>query len=323
MRLLIILLFTSFAFSSNLIIQYPNLKKEYYKNQIIDLNIKVITPNETNLTFIPPLGSELNITKENPFHYNINIKYKNDDNTKNFFIVGQNLYKEITLSDLYKTAPINKINGFCNVLAKKLDIKNLISSKYNDKYNMISFTLTGKDANLNDFTLGLKDENLTLISSKKATFFALIDKNKQKLKFYFFNTKNDNFQKIELPINIKEETISTQTNLNPEQSTIFTPINILILSGIALLTVIFLVYQKLWLIIFPIILTGFLIYQNLPKGEVYLNRGTKIYILPTKNSTVFYIAPVGTKVKILKKTAHYSKIEINKKTGWVKNEDIK
>ncbi len=323
MRYLIILFFISFSFSANLIVQYPNLKKEYYENQIIDLNIKVITPKEMNLTFIPPLGGEVNVTKTNPFVYNINVRYKNNDEIKKLFIVSKNIYKEIPLNDLYSTKQVDKIRDFCNVLAKNLQIKNIISSKYNDRYNMISFTLTGEDANLNDFTLHLKDENLTIVSPQKATYLGLVENNKKALNFYYLNTEKDNYQKMNVPINIKSETISTQTDLNPEENTLFTPINILILSTIAVLILIFLIYQKIWLIFPPLILTGYLIYANLPKGEAYLTRGTKVYILPTKNSTVFYITPIGTEVKILKKTAKYTKIQIQNKIGWVKNEDIK
>ena len=323
MRYLIILFFASFSFSANLIIQYPNLKKEYYENQIIDLNIKVISPKETNLTFIPPLGGEINVSRENPFVYNVNVKYKNDDDIKKVFIVSKDLYKEISLNDLYSTKQLDKIKNFCNVLAKNLKVQNIISSKYDNKYNMVSFTLIGKNANLNDFTLHLKDENLTIVSPQKATYLGLIENNQKNIDFYYFNTQNDNYQKIKIPINIKEETISTQTNLNPEENTLFTPVNIFILSSIAILILIFLVYQQIWLIFPPLLLTAYLIYANLPKGEGYLTRGTKVYILPTKNSTIFYEAPIGTKVKILKQTTNYTKIQIQNKIGWVKNEDIR
>jgi hypothetical protein len=319
----LILLIASLLFASDVIIQFPNLQKEYYENQIIDLKIKVITPKEMNLTFIPPLNSEINVTKENPFVYDVDVKYKNNDDIKKLFIVNNDFYKEITLNDLYKTSRIDKIPGFCNVLAKKLTVKNTISSKYDDKYNIVSFTLIGNDADLNDFTLHLKDENLTVISPEKATYLGLVEKNKKKIKFYYFNTQNDNYEKITIPVNIKEETISTQTDLNPEENTLFSPTNILILSVIAFLTIVFLVYQKVWLIFPPLLLSAFLIYINLPKGDAFLTRGTKIYILPTKNSTVFYVAPIGTKVKILKKLHNYTKIEFNNKIGWVKNEDIR
>ncbi len=319
----LIIFLSSLLFAGNLIIQYPNLKKEYYNSQIIDLQIKIITPKETNLTFIPPFESEMNITRQNNLIYTADIKYKNDGEIKKFFIVSSNIYKEITLNELYKSVPLEKIKDFCNVLADNLKISNIISSKYDKTKNMLSFTIEAKNANLKDFTLHTKDENLTVVSPDKATFFTLIDNNIKNLKFYYFDTLIDNYKKTEIPINIKEETISTQTNLNPEENTLFTPLNILSLSIIAFLIIIFLVYQKIWLIIPPLLLTGFLIYNNLPKGDAFLNRGTKIYILPTKNSTVFYESPIGTKVKILKKTKNYTKIQFQNKIGWIKNEDLK
>ncbi|WP_456479148.1 hypothetical protein [Nautilia sp.] len=320
----LILLIASFLFAAtNLIIQYPGLKKEYYKNQIVTLNIKVITPKEINLTFIPPLNSELNVTKTNSLIYNLKLKYQNDDKTKKLFILGKNIYKEIDLSRLYSTVKLNKINDFCGVLADSLKIDNVIASKYDNRYNMLSFNIQSSNGNLKDFTLKIKDENLTLSNSNKASFFTLVPKNTHTISFYYFNTSMDNYKKINIPINIKEETISTQTDLNPEENTVFTPVNILLLSVTALLIVIFLIYQKIWLLIPPLLLSAFLIYLNLPKGTGYLSRNTKVYILPTKNSTVFYEAPVGVKVKILKKLKHYTKIKIKNKIGWVKNEDIK
>jgi hypothetical protein len=319
----LILLIASLLFSSDLIIQYLNLKKEYYENQIISLKLKIITPQDINLTFIQPLESEINVTKPSKFIYIVNLKYRNNDEIKKFFIIGTNIYKEITLNNLYSSKSLQKVKNFCNVLADNFKITNAIASKYNDKYNMLSFTIETKNANLKDFSLNLKDENLTIISSNKATFFGLIKKNINNLTFYYFNTQTDNYEKITVPINLKEETISTQTDLNPEQDTLFTPTNILILSIIALLIIIFLVYQKILLIIFPLLLSIYLAYLNLPKGSAYLKRGTKVYILPTPQSTVFYIAPIDTNVDILKKEKKYTKIKLNNKIGWVKNEDLK
>jgi len=319
----LILLIASLLFSSDLIIQYLNLKKEYYENQIISLKLKIITPQDINLTFIQPLESEINVTKPSKFIYIVNLKYRNNDEIKKFFIIGTNIYKEITLNNLYSSKSLQKVKNFCNVLADKFNISNPLASKYNDKYNMLSFTIETKNANLKDFSLNLKDENLTIISPNKATFFGLIKKNINNLTFYYFNTQTDNYEKITVPINLKAETISTQTDLNPEEKTIFTPSNIFLLSIIGLLLIIFLVYQKVWLIIPPLLLSIFLIYLNLPKGSGYLERGTKVYILPTSQSTVFYIAPIGTNVDILKKEKHYTKIKLNNKIGWVKNEDLK
>jgi len=317
----IFLFIASFLLANNLIITYPNLKKEYYKDQIINLTIKVITPKEVNITAFTNFKSKINITN-NKFTHIINLSYKDKNNSK-LFIVGNEIYKEINLSDLYTIKELPKIENFCKVLADKLEITNIIASKFDSNYNLLSFSIKGKNANLKDFSIALKDENLSLISLNEASFLGLVDKNKTNISFYYFNLLNETFNKITIPINIKEETISTQTNINPTQNTLFTPLNILTLITIGFLIIVFLIYQKIWLIFPPLILTGILIYNNLPKGEIYLPYNTKVYILPTKNSTIFYITPVGKKAKILKTLQKYTQIKIDNKIGWVKNEDIR
>ena len=317
----ILFFIVSFILANELIITYPNLKKEYYKNQIINLTIKVITPKEVNITAFTNFKSEISVTN-NKFTHIINLSYKDQNNSK-LFIVGDEIYKEIDLNKLYTTKELPKIENFCKVLANNLEITNIIASKFKLNYNLLSFSIKGENSNLKDFSIELKDEKLSLTSLNEATFLGLIDKDKTEISFYYFNLLSETFNKITIPINIKEETISTQTNINPTENTLFTPINVLTLFVIAFLIIIFLVYQKIWLIFPPLILATILIYNNLLKGEIYLSYNTKVYILPTKNSTLFYITPVGKKAKILKKLKNYTKIEIDNKIGWVKNEDIR
>jgi len=316
-----IIFIASFIFANSLIITYPNLKKEYYKDQIINLTIKVITPKEVKITAFTNFESEINISN-NKFTHIINLSYKHKDNSK-LFITGDGIYKKINLNKLYKIKELPKIENFCKVLANNLEITNIMASKFDTDYNLLSFSIRGKNANLKDFSIGLKDENLSITASNEATFLGLVDKNKTKISFYYFNLLNETFNKIIIPINIKEETISTQTNINPTDNSIFTPINILIITTTGFLIIVFLVYQKIWLLFPSLILIIILVYNNLPKGEVYLPYNTKIYILPTKNSTIFYVTKVGKKAKILKKLKNYLKIEIDNKIGWVKNEDIR
>jgi len=317
----IFLFITSFLLANNLIITYPNLQKEYYKNQVINLNIKVITPKKMDIIAYTNFKSKIDITNDN-FTHIIHLSYKNKNNAK-LFIIGDKINKKINLNSLYKTKELPKIENFCKVLADTLEINNIMASKFNSKYNLLSFSIKGENANLEDFSIGLKDENLSLTFLNEATFLGLIDKDETKISFYYFNLLNETFDKINIPINIKEETISTQTNINPTQNNFFAPINVLTLAIIAFLIIIFLVYQKIWLIFPPLILTALLIYNNLPKGKVYLSYNTKIYILPTKNSTIFYITPIAKKVKVLKTVKNYTQIEIDNKIGWVKNEDIR
>ncbi|WP_024789174.1 hypothetical protein [Lebetimonas sp. JH292] len=319
MRIIFFLFSFLFLYAGNLIITYPNLQKFYYKNQIINLKAKLITSNINDLNFSLNKG-EINYTKPNPYVYLLNLRYKNDGNNT-LFITSGDFNKSINLSSLYKTKVVENIPKFCNVIAQNLKIINPISTNINNKI-LLSFTIKTKNANLEDFKL-TNDENLTMINKNEAAYFTYLPKNTKNFIFYYFNTDIQNYKKISIPIILKEKTISTQTDINPEEKTFFTPVNILILVIIAFFILIFLIYQKILLLIIPIILSIYLIISIFPKGEKVLKKDSKVRILPTQNSTVFYSPLVDTKVEILNIKKNYTKIKIDGKTGWVKNENLK
>jgi hypothetical protein len=304
--------------ANNLIITYPNLKKYYYKNQIVNLQIKILTPKNKEINFSLNQG-ELNITKK-PYIYLLNLKFKNNSNIT-LKILSNDFNKTININSLFKTKTIDKIPKFSNLLADDIKILNLISALTNNKI-LLSFTIKAKNANLKDFKIN-KDENLTIINDNEATYYTYLPKHTKKFIFYYFNTTDENYKKITIPIILKEETISTQTDINPEEKTFFTPFTILILGIIAFFIIIFLIYQNICILIIPIILSIYLIINHMPKGEKILKKDSPVKILPTQNSTIFYRPIVDTKVKILNKIDGYTKIKINNKIGWVKNEYLK
>jgi len=314
---LIFLFFPLFLFS-NSIIKYLNLKPFYYENQIALLKIKVIS-NENNLSFFSP-NLNIEVNKTNPYIYLLNVKFKADKNSsKNIFILPTkeiiNLNKIVKLKTL-SSPPSN----FSHIFADNLKILNPISTNINNKI-MLSFTIKAINANLEDFKI--KDGNLTLLNQNEATYFTYLPLNTKKFTFYYFNTQIDNYKKISIPIKLKEIIISTQSNINPEENKFLTPLNIFILIIISLFLIIFLVYKKIVILLIPILLGVYLILSSIPKGEKILIKNSKVRILPTQNSTVFYSPHIDTKVQILKTSKNYSKIKIDNKIGWVKNENLR
>ncbi len=312
MRLFLILL-PLFLFAQNLIIKYVNLKPYYYQNQIINLHIKIISPVKDLNCTSPDI--KLNVEHKNPYIYNLTAIFKADYNTsKNIIIISNKINKIIDLNNIIKIKKLQKVQNFSNILADSLNICSPISTLSNNKI-LLSFTIKCKNCNINDFHLK-NDENLTVLNNNEASYLVTLPKNIKKLSFYYFNIQKENFEKIVIPVKLKEAVISTQTNINPNANNIFTPINILILIFIALFLILFLIYQKIWILIFPILLSLFIIIQFLPKGEAVLSKGTKLTILPTYNSTVIYILQKNRKVKILQKSRNYIEVKINNKLGW-------
>ncbi len=304
-------------------IKYQNLKPFYYQNQIIHLKAKIIFSKETNLSVLPTYKVETSLKKINPFLYKLDIIFKADNSPENKIFLITDKIETINLNSLIKTVPIKKPPLFSNVFAKNLSIINPISSVYKKDRILISFTIKCDECNIEDFSLPITEQNLTLKTKNEASYYAIIPKNKKFFTFYYFNLLQNKFDKITIPIKLKQETISTQTNINPENQTFFTPVNTLLLGIISFFLIIFIIYQRIWILIFPLIIGGYLLFQIIPKGSVILKPNTAIHILPTSKSTVIYETKTPINATILKKTDGYIKVKINNKIGWVKNENTK
>ena len=300
---------------NNLIINYLNLKKNYYQNQIVTLKIKILSPTD-KLQIINLDNLDINVTKTNPYIYNLNVTFQDSNSSHEIMLYAKDINKTINFNNIIKTIPIPKINHFCGVLSDNLKVTNPIATKYNNNQILLSFTIKCPKCNLKDFHLN-NMEKLTLDKLNEASYYIVLPNNQKKLNFYYLNTKTKNFQEIKIPIILKENTISTQTNINPNKNNFFTPVNILYLIFIAIGLIIFLIYQKIWLLLISLIFIVPLIMPFIPKGEILLKKGDKITILPTFNSTIIYIVKKPQKVKILKKVNNYIEIKINNKTGWV------
>jgi len=315
MRILILLI-PFLLFASDVIVKYLNLKPFYYKHQIVNLNLKILSPYP-NLVFFNSSNIKIFINQINPYIYEINTSFKADETNKTLKIYSNEINQTIDFNKTIKIKSLPYIENFCGVIANNLQIVNPIASKEENK-TILSFNIKCSHCNIDDFNLtNSNEQNLTINSNNKASYYIILPQNQKKLTFYYYNLKENRFKKIKVPIILKEQTISTQTDINPNENKFFTPLNIFILVLIALSLLIFLIFQKIWLLILPIILSGFIIIQFIPKGEIIVKPGTKLQILPTKNSTIFYTVTKEQKAKILNKRGNYIKIKINNKIGWV------
>ena len=300
---------------NNLIINYLNLKKSYYQNQLITLKIKILSPTD-KLQIINLDNLDINLTKPNPYIYNLSVTFQDNNSSHEIMLYSKDINKTINFNNIIKTIPLPKIKNFCGIVANNLTITNPISVKYNNNQTLLSFTIKCKKCNLKSFHLN-KNEKLILDNFNEASYYIILPKKQQNLTFYYLNIKSGDFKKINIPIILKEKTISTQTNINPKSNNFFTPLNILYLILIAIGLIIFLIYQKVWLLLIPILFAIPLILPFFPKGEITLKKGDKITILPTYNSTVIYIVKKSQKAKILKKSRNYVEVKINNKIGWL------
>lgn len=323
MRLIVsFILLTLSLFANDAIVKFENLKPSYYQNQIAEFDIRIGLAQKDNIRVIPTRKMSISLKKQNDYLYIAHVKTKITDPMPSIIIRGNNLNKKIDLNKYVKIMKLPRNKLFCNVLADKLEIKNAIASKYKDDKIILSFDINCKNCNIEDFKLPF-EQKLTIKAPGIASYYVIIPQNTKRLTFDYFNLKKNSFETVTIPVVLKDETISTQTNVNVEEKTFFTPLNIFLLALIAFTLIIFLIYRKIWLLIFPLALAGVLVYPYVPKGEVTLPAKTKMYILPTKQSSVIYITNHPIKAKVIKRVNDYLKVKVDNKIGWVKNESVK
>ncbi|WP_040305465.1 hypothetical protein, partial [Caminibacter mediatlanticus] len=259
----------------------------------------------------------------NPYIYLLNVKFLANNEPHKLIIISKKFYKEINLNNLIKIKKIIPPKNYSNIVADDLKIENPIATKYDKNHTILNFNILCKNCFIKNFKVSSYEQNLTTISQNKASYYVILPKNIKEFTFFYFNSNKQTFEKIKIPVIITQNIISTQTNINPEDEKIFTPLNILILILIAFSLIIFLVYQKIFILLLPILLSISLLLKILPKGEIEIKKGTKVQILPTKQSTIIYISNKNEKAQILNKTKNYIKIKINNKIGWIKSENYK
>ncbi|MFA7083016.1 MAG: hypothetical protein WC141_00635 [Arcobacteraceae bacterium] len=222
---------------------------------------------------------------------------------------------------------------FSNIIAKELKIISVKTRQYSNSELLTVLEIEAINGNLEDFRLKEFEEQLLMsleesYPTQKLIYNTIIPIHTKEIKFNYFDTQTNRFKQMSVPIKLEEELVSTQTDLNPNDN------NIELYKKIALgiLTIVFIVLyiikRKNSYIAIAIILSILFFIFAKPNGAMVIEENTNIYILPTKNSTVFYNTPNKQMVEILDKKRNFIKIlfQLNdqngKTVGWIKESNI-
>ncbi len=228
----------------------------------------------------------------------------------------------------YNKIAINQ-EYFSNVIAESLKIKTANAKQYNNKMLMVVCNIETINGNLEEFYLQqFKDQGAQDFEDHYPVqivyYYMIVPSHKKSIKFNYYNTKLSKFITVEAPISLEEELTSTQIGLNPHDS------NLLfykqMLSLLFFLIFIFLYFKtknKIFILLFILMFAVF-IKLILPNKKIFIAKNTKVFILPTKSSTVYKILDVKNEVEVLSKKRKFIKVLFkNKNIGWVKKSDIK
>jgi len=335
--------------SKELYLEYNSYPQRVFTGQKFDIQLKALILKDINTydNIVTTFTTENNIeiltndvvwTKNKASEYITTISYKvfedefvlpkitlaltKDEEIIDFISIESPLIK-------YEKIAVNQ-KLFSKIIAKNLEILTVKTKQYNNNILHTTINLKATNGNLEDFILNSYSEEEQGINSlndmypiQNLYYYIMIPIHKKKIQFTYYNTESKSFVTITIPIILDEELVSTQTELNPYNSSIL--VYKQVLSGVLLLLCILLFIFKrkniyLYFITFFIIILAYLF---IPNKKILLKENTKVYILPTKNSTVFNSLKSKHIVEIVNEKTDFIKVLFNNESiGWIKKDDV-
>ncbi len=334
--------------AKNLYLSYIEFPENIYKNQRFEIVLKALITTEDfdtiktkfidskNMNVLNPEQPWMALDKnsfENKFFFKA---YEEDFVLPTFQVL---LYKNEQLVDLAylkpKVARFSKLakgdNSFSNIIAKDLIINTYKTKQYNNKELLTILDIDATYSNLEDFYLKeySEDQGISNIEDEypkqHILYYVVVPIHKKKISFTYFNTTLNRFDTISLPLELEDELVSTQTDLNPNNSNFELYKKILLLVVLLLFLILFIWKKKYIYLLIVLILLSVAIIYLMPNKNLIVKKETLVYILPTNKSTVFYKFKNNRKVEVLTQKNEYTKImftdsNLNKIIGWIKED---
>ncbi|MBU1657959.1 hypothetical protein KKG72_02775 [bacterium] len=238
-------------------------------------------------------------------------------------------YKETTLLGTeLNVITLNPKKDFSKIIANSFKLIEYKTTHYDNKHNIVIFVAEAENCDIKSLKLnnvykqGI--ESLTdSIFNSKITYYAVINKEIENFSFSYFNLKTNSFSLINIPIIVDDDSVSTQSDLKPiDQSK--ERLKMSIAAIIAIIAFVFVLWRKKYLyLIFILFPLAYIIHLSIPSKDVCIKQGSKIYLLPVQNGTIFETAQTQLSLKKEGDTKGFIKVKLkNDKIGWIRNEDL-
>jgi len=340
-----ILLSINLFAAKNLYVSFKKIPKQVYKNQRFEVVVKALVTTK-NFDYITTTFSGGKNTKvinpSSPWK-----KISGDVYENRYFFKAKEKFTlpqfNVKLINSGSTIDITRLGGlsiaysdiakgdkrFSSIIAKDLVLKAYKTKQYNNKESLTIIDIDAQNSNLEDFNLhdiseqgvsNLKDD----YPSQNLIYYFVMPVHKKKLVFNYYNTITKSFVDITVPLVLQNELVSTQTDLNPNDSSFEKYKKVAV---VALLVIFILLYiwkrNKIYMFVSIILLIVSIIYL-MPNKTGIVKKDSYIYILPTKNSTIFFKLDKTQKVEVLNTKKGFIKVMgiDNNFIGWIKEENF-
>ncbi len=350
-KLLVIILINTFLCISayaakNLYVSYKDFPKQVYKNQKFEIVVKALITTKNfesiNTSFID--GNNIDVINPNSTWELISDNvYEN----RYYFKAGNGTFVlpslEINILNAGNTvetsllSPANisysniatKDKRFSNIIAKDLVLKAYKTKQYNNKESLTIIDIDAIDSNLEDFSLdNIEEQGVSNIKDEfpkqNLIYYFVMPVHKKKVIFNYYNTSTRSFVDITIPLILQNELVSTQTDLNPNDSN-FEKYKKIAVAVIFVLFLLLYIWKRTKLYMYiSIVLFIITALYLMPNRTGIVKKDSFVYILPTKNSTIFFKLENNQKVEVLNTKKDFIKVMgiDNKFIGWIKEENF-
>ena len=331
--------------SQSIFLSYIEKPEKIYLSQHTTIKIKAIVTNKNvndiktsfvnakNIKILNPNSSWKKIT-DTTYENSYNLKvFSTDAHMPDIKITTTSQNGKIQTETLTSFNPkiiaLREDKEFSLVLAEDFTLSDHHEKKYDEQSNIIVLEINATGSNLEDFHIPYAlrdgiDEIKYNGKNQRIYYFAIIPNDIKLFKFKYFNLQNNKYNIVSFPIILQDSSVSTQTDLNPEESryALYKAIALIVLAFIIFLF--YLKSKKIYILLLSLIVLVFAFYIRMPMSKIVLQQGIKLRILPTKNSTIFYITQEETKAdKLLVRDGYIKVLLPNKKIGWIDENSAK
>lgn len=310
------------------------LKTRILKDQNSYENIVTTVADESN---IEHLTKSIYWNKQKDGTYKTSLTFKAQD--KKFtmpkitiaLMKGEEIVDFATTKQIeidYQKIAINQ-KLFSNIIATNLKIISVKTKQYSNTMLHNTIEMEGTDSNLEDMKLlkfteqGISDLT-TKDTNQNLYYFVITPINTKQIDFTYYNSEVNEFIKMQVPIILAEDLVSTQTELNPYNSSILLYKQVAAGSMLILFLLLYILTRNVKHLVIVALFIVLLAYLFIPNKKILLDEDTNIYILPTNNSTVYKKLNTKFIVEIMNETNGFVKVLFkNNSIGWVKKSDIK
>lgn len=335
--------------SKELYLEYSSYPKRVFTGQNFEIKLKALILKDPTLydKIVTTFTSEENITilttdvewiKNKSSEYTATIRYKVYENDFTLPKITLALGKDEDIIDFisidsppikYEKIAVNQ-KLFSNIIAKDLEVLTVKTKQYTNTILHTTINLKAIDSNLEDFKLNSYegDQGINSLENRypeqNLYYYVMIQSHIKEIKFNYYNTTSKTFVMINIPIMLEEELVSTQTELNPYNSSILIYKQIATGAMLLIFILLFAFSRKNIYLIFITIFVALMAYLFIPNKKIILNEGINVYILPANNSTIFKTLESKNLVEVVNDNEDFMKVLFeNESIGWIKKNDIR